>query len=215
MKKSDTIRRVDLHINMMLVGVYVASQIIAGVLGPKLFTIGGVAMTAGVLTYPITFMVTDIANEVWGKSVAGKFIEIGIVTQLFMALMFKAGIWLPPASVWGDQVAFQTVLGSVPRMVIAGIAAFSVSQTWDVWVFHLIKEKLTLGLWFRNNLSTITAQVLDSAIFLVVAFGGVVPAGELWTMFLAYIAVKAVIALLDTPFTYAGVHIAQKLRGER
>lgn len=215
MKRSDTIRRVDLHIIMMLVGVFVASQIIAGVLGPKLFTIGGVAMTAGILTYPITFMVTDVANEVWGKSVAKRFVGIGIVTQLFMALMFKAGIWLPPASVWGDQVAFQTVLGSVPRMVIAGIAAFSVSQTWDVWVFHLIKEKSKLGLWFRNNLSTITSQVLDSAIFLVVAFWGVVPAKELWVMFVAYIAVKAVIALLDTPFTYAGVHIAQKLRGER
>lgn len=216
MKRNDVIRRVDLHIIMVIMGIYISFLIVANVLASKLFFINGRwAMTAGVIAYPITFLMTDIVNEVWGKSVAQRFVAIGFLANLLMVGLFAIGVWLPPAPFWGDQVAFQTVLGSVPRMVLASMAAYLVSQTWDVWVFHLIKKKSRLGLWFRNNLSTITSQVIDSAIFMTIAFAGTMTAPELWIMFITYMVVKGIIALLDTPLCYIGVRIVENKRGKQ
>lgn len=178
----------------------------ANVLASKLFFINGRwAMTAGVIAYPITFLMTDIVNEVWGKSVAQRFVAIGFLANLLMVGLFAIGVWLPPAPIWGSQAAFQDVLGSVPRMVLASMAAYIASQTWDVWISDYIKRKMRLGLWFRNNVSTITSQIIDSAISMTIAFVGTMTAPELWVMFITYMVVKGIIALLDTPLCYLGV----------
>lgn len=206
----------DLDLLMLMLGVYIAVLVCANVLASKLFVIGGKwVMTAGVIAYPITFLITDIVNEVWGKETANKFVGIGLVANILMVVLYTIGVWLPPAPIWGSQTAFQDVLGSVPRMVLASMAAYIASQTWDVWVFDYIKRKMRLGLWFRNNFSTITSQVIDSAIFMTIAFAGTMTAPELWIMFITYIVVKGIIALLDTPFCYIGVRIVKNKRGKQ
>lgn len=216
MKRNDVIRRVDLHIIMVIMGIYISFLIVANVLASKLFFINGRwAMTAGVIAYPITFLMTDIVNEVWGKSVAQRFVAIGFLANLLMVGLFAIGVWLPPAPFWGSQAAFQDVLGSVPRMVLASMAAYIASQTWDVWIFNYIKRKMRLGLWFRNNVSTITSQIIDSAIFMTIAFVGTMTAPELWVMFITYMVVKGIIALLDTPLCYIGVRIVENKRGKQ
>lgn len=167
-------------------------------------------MTAGVIAYPITFLMTDIVNEVWGKSVAQRFVAIGFLANLLMVGLFAIGVWLPPAPIWGSQAAFQDVLGSVPRMVLASMAAYIASQTWDVWISDYIKRKMRLGLWFRNNVSTITSQIIDSAVFLTIGFAGVMPWEDLIVMFVTYVVAKFIIAVIDTPFAYLGVALVRR-----
>ncbi len=88
--------------------------------------------------------------------------------------------------------------------------AYLISQTWDVWLFAKLKEKYSWGLWFRNNVSTITSQAIDSAIFLGLAFWGVMPFSALVTMYVTYLIVKWLIAIVDTPLVYLGVAWAKK-----
>ena len=203
----------NLRALMLLSGVFMAAILAANTLASKLFEVGGFVMTAGIVAFPITFMVTDIVNEVWGRRVAQSMVLAGLLANVIMLALYRVGIALPAAGFWGGQEAFVSILGEVPRIVLASMTAYLISQTWDVWLFDTIKRKLSLGLWFRNNLSTATSQLIDSAVFLTIAFGGVMPASDLMVMFVTYVAVKFMIAIADTPLVYLGVALIR--RGDR
>ena len=190
---------------ILLVGVFIVAICSANTLASKLFEIGPWVMTAGILAFPITFIVTDIINDVWGRKTAQWVVIVGFISNLIMVLLYQVGIWLNPAFFWEGQEAFQMILGAVPRIVGASMIAYLLSQTWDVYIFSKIKEKIPGKLWLRNNVSTFTSQAFDSAIFLGLAFGGVIPVPDLLQMYLAYIVVKWIIALIDTPLVYLGV----------
>ena len=192
-------------------GIFVTALLVANTIASKLIVVGGLVMTAGIIAFPITFAVTDIIGEVWGKQMAMYFVRVGFVTNLIMVALYTAAIKLPAASFWGAQESLVTILGGVPRIVGASMVAYIMSQTWDVYIFHRIRD-LTQGrmLWLRNNVGTFTAQALDSAVFLVLAFGGTMPTSALWSMYVSYIIVKWIIALIDTPLVYMGVAWARK-----
>ena len=194
------------HKLILLAGLFTASIVCANVLASKLFEVGGFVMTAGILAFPLTFLVTDVINDVWGRATAQTVVWTGLAANLLMVLMFRVGIILPPAGFWGGQGAFESVLGAVPRIVLASMVAYLISQSWDVHIFDVIKRRLPTGLWLRNNLSTISSQIIDSAIFLALAFGGIMPIPDLVQMFFVYVVVKLAIALLDTPLVYLGVY---------
>ena len=120
-------------------------------------------------------------------------------------------VWLPAADFWPLQGEFATILESVPRITIAGLTAFIFSQNADLWIFDKLK-KFHNGkhLWIRNNVSTITAQLIDSLIFIVIAFYGTMPIASLFTMVFSQWLVKLVLATVDTPFVYWGVQWAKK-----
>ncbi|MBT9167373.1 MAG: Inner membrane protein YhhQ [Syntrophomonadaceae bacterium] len=196
---------------ILLVAIFVTSILVANTMASKLFVFGaGYVMTAGILAFPITFLITDIINEVWGKKTAQAVVTAGLFANILMVGFYQLGILLPAASFWPNQEAYATILGAVPRIVIASMIAYLISQSYDVWMFNYIKQVLPFGLWARNNVSTITAQVIDSAIFLVIAFWGVMPLEKLFSMFILYIVVKALIALMDTPFAYLGAWWARR-----
>lgn len=214
MKNEFTLEREDFVMLMALTGMYTASIVLANVLAGKLFALGPWIMTAGILAYPFTFILTDILNEVWGPEVAKKAVYIGISANILMVLLFYLGIALPPAPVWGGQEGFAQTLGAVPRMVMASMMAFIISQAVDVALFDFFRRQTRFGLWFRNIGSTTLSQVLDSTIFLFVAFWGVMDFPQLVTMLVTYIVVKALIAVVESPLCYLGVHIVRKKRGD-
>ena len=194
---------------IFLCGIFIAGILAANTLASKVFMVGGFAMTAGIIAFPITFLVTDIVNDVWGKGYAKTMVMAGLAANILMVILYQIGVLLPAAPFWEHQVAFETLLGAVPRIVLASMTAYLISQMWDVWVFAKIKEKFTMGLWFRNNVSTFTSQIVDSAVFLAIAFAGTMPVNELVTMFFTYIIVKWIIAIIDTPLIYLGVKWAK------
>lgn len=122
--------------------------------------------------------------------------------------MIHIAIALPAAPFWQNQDAFVSVVGSTSRIIVASLAAYLVSQYHDVWLFHLLKRK-TGGkhLWLRNNASTAVSQLIDSVIFIVIAFYGVMP---VWPLIFGQWIVKMAIALIDTPLVYLFVGILRR-----
>lgn len=196
---------------ILLTGLFVTALIAANIIAAKLFVLGSVVLTAGIITYPITFLLTDTISEVWGKKRATQVVWMGFLANIFMLGVLYIARILPPAPFWPHQEAFDLILGAVPRIVIASLVAYIVSQTHDVWLFHFWRHK-TGGkhLWLRNNVSTMTSQLIDSVTFVTVAFYGSMPNDALVTMIITQYMVKLVIAVLDTPFCYMLVSWAKR-----
>ncbi|MBN2567863.1 MAG: queuosine precursor transporter [Deltaproteobacteria bacterium] len=182
----------------------------------KIMDIGGLILPAAVVLYPLTFLFTDVVSEVEGKKSAHSLVIAGFCMSLFMALMLFVGKILPTASFWEHQDSYNVILGATPRIVLASMIAYLVSQNYDVWAFHWWKKR-TAGrhLWIRNNLSTITSQLIDSVLFIGIAFAGVYSAKTVTGMILGQYIVKIGIAILDTPFCYALVRFYEKDKEQR
>lgn len=198
---------VDLSFTV-LAGLFVGGLVIAAVLAAKIVSVGPLVVPAGVLAYSLTFACTDIIAEHWGHARAHHVVLAGLVALVAcMALIQLALVW-PAAPFWQSGPAFESVLSSSLRIILASLAAYVVSQNADIYLFSRLR-RATGGrhLWLRNNASTMLSQLLDSAIFITVAFAGVFPV--LPAVFGQW-AVKLAIALLDTPFVYLAVALLRR-----
>ena len=212
---SYTDKKPDLKL-VFLGAMFVALFVLANILAVKKIDIGPFVLTAGLLAFPFTFLITDAVNEVYGKRIAKKLVIHGFIIMAVVVGLIQIAIKLPPADFWvGEQEAFALVLSGTLRITLASMAAYLMSQLYDVWMFDYIKNK-TQGkhLWLRNNVSTITAQIIDSSIFITIAFWGMVPNEALFPMIAGQWVAKWVIALLDTPFCYLLVNWARKVKVE-
>lgn len=187
---------------IILNAVFVMSLLVANIVGGKVVSIIGLTVPAAVVSYAITFLCTDIINELWGKEEANKTVKLGLMIQLFSLVLILLAIVLPPAEFAQDYNSmFKIVLGQNIRMVVASLTAYLLSQANDVFLFNYLK-RLTKGKhkWIRNNVSTMTSQIIDTAIFITIAFYGQVP--NLPWMIISQYIIKWILALLDTPFFY-------------
>lgn len=193
MKKTET----NLQI---LTSVFVVSLIIANIVSAKIVSFWGMVIPAAIVAYPLTFLITDIIGEIWGKQEANKVVKIGLLCQIISLILIGLAIALPVAPFADNQAEFVDIMKSGFRVVAASLVAYFISQSWDVWLFHKLKEKCNdKHKWLRNNLSTITSQIIDTAIFITIAFIGIVP--NIWIMIGSQYLIKVVFALLDTiPF---------------
>ncbi|PLV56901.1 queuosine precursor transporter [Thermotoga sp. SG1] len=193
---------------ILLTGIFVSALTISNVIAGKLVNIGPFLVPVAVLCYPITFAVTDIVSEVYGKRTAQKVVWTGFFTSLILVIYSQIAALYPPASIFEENEAFVKVFGATPRIVLASILAYVLSQSHDVWAFHFWK-KVTRGshLWLRNNLSTMVSQFIDTLVFITLAFAGTVPGTALSQMVFSQYAVKLIIAAIDTPFVYLGVKL--------
>ena len=156
---------------------------------------------AAIVAYPLTFLMTDVIGEIWGKEQANQSVKLGFICQLISLILIGLSILLPVAPFADNQAEFKGIMAQSFRVVAASLIAYYYSQSWDVWVFHKIREKGTGNKWLRNNLSTMTSQIIDTVIFITIAFVGSVP--NIWVMIGSQYLIKCVYALLDTiPFYY-------------
>ena len=194
--------------NLMLVNaIFVTSLLIANVVSSKIVSFWGLTVPAAIVAYPLTFLMTDVIGEIWGKEEANKTVKLGFICQMISLALIGCAILLPVAPFADNQAQFTAILGSSFRVVFASMIGYLVSQSWDVWIFHKIRDAYIAkhgstkgGRWIWNNASTMTSQIIDTAIFITIAFIGIVP--NIWTMILSQYLVKFVYALLDTPFFY-------------
>ncbi|MYL65635.1 queuosine precursor transporter [Bacillus hwajinpoensis] len=189
--------------NLVLFNVLFATSIvIANVLAGKVVMIGSFVIPAAVVMYAFSFLFTDIIHEKYGKEEAKRTVQYGFIAQVFASIMIYLGMLLPVAPFAADtQAAYEILLGQNYRFVLASLAAYLVSQHVDVYVFSLLKKRTSdRHKWLRNNVSTFTSQLLDTTIFITIAFAGTVP--NLWVMVLSQFVIKMALALLDTPVFY-------------
>jgi uncharacterized integral membrane protein (TIGR00697 family) len=181
------------------------------VFGTNLFEI-----SVGILPYPITFLITDLISEIYGKKRANQIVITGIFASIFsLTIVFVSNV--VPATSWSpvSDSMFSTVFGNTALAVFASMLAYLFAQFIDIQIYHFWK-RLTKGkhLWLRNNFSTFSSQFVDTLTILVLLcsfniiewdkFKGLLVAGFLF---------KALIAAIDTPFLYLGVYIFRKRFG--
>ncbi len=206
---------------MILSGLFIASLITANLTFQKFFTwdffgIYSFELSVGILPYPLTFLITDVISEVYGKERANKVVLTGLFASLFTLLIVvvsskvNATAWSPVS-----DAEFNKVFGLTAVAVSASLMAYLLAQFLDVQLFHFWK-RVTKGkhLWLRNNASTFSSQFVDTftVLFLLCSFGAIE-----WHRFGALLIngylYKVMFALLDTPFAYLAVFGIRKKFG--
>ena len=173
---------------------------------PKLIQVAGVALPAGIIVFPISYILADVLTEVWGYGAARRVIWLGFACNALMVLAIVLGGEIPPAPFWTGQAAYAEILGQTPRILGASFLAYLAGEFANAYV--LAKVKIwTRGrwLWVRTIGSTIVGEGLDSAIFVGLAFGGAVPSASLPGIIAGQWAVKVLYEAAATPLTYAVV----------
>lgn len=188
----------------LLIGLYVAFILIAQILAAKIsaFDLGFKTFfgPSGVLVFSVSYLLTDIVNEKFGRKETHKMIFVGFVSQVAMVFFFWLGIKLQPAPFWGMQESWSQIFGLVPRITLASWVAFLVTENLDAYIFSWFK-KTTKGkhLWARNVFSSIPALLLDSLIFFPIAFLGVMP---ILPLIIGQTAIKWLVGFVNIPFMY-------------
>jgi len=177
----------------------------------KFIKMFGVTTTLGNLLYGAIFWATDMLSEIYGKKEAKKGVFIGFITLFAMTIIMYFAVLFKPAPIDTMHPHLDEIFSFLTRIALASLLAYLASKLHDVWNFHLLKEK-TKGkhLWLRNNISTFASQAIDSVVFTIVAFWGVVPLGEFIQILVTTYLFKLIVAVFDTPFLYLGRSIAIK-----
>ncbi len=190
----------------LIAGLFVAVLLISNIAATKLVGFGPFPFDGGTFLFPLSYIFGDILTEVYGFARARRVIWLGFAANLLAALTFWLVSVMPPASIWPNQEAFDAILGFVPRIVLASMIAYLFGEFTNSVILAKLKVK-TNGrkLWARTISSTLVGQAVDTALFVVIAFVGIVPSQELWLMLAFNYVYKCGIEICLTPVTYAAV----------
>jgi uncharacterized integral membrane protein (TIGR00697 family) len=190
-----------------LMAVFVAILLLSNLIGAaKLATIGGFTFGAGILFFPLSYVIGDVLTEVYGYANARRCVWTGFAALLFMAVMSYVVVAMPPAAGWEGQAAYESVFGSTWRIVAASVLAFWAGEFVNSFVLARMKI-LTQGrhLWSRTIGSTFFGQAVDSLIFYPVAFLGIWSTEQVLTVMVTNWLLKVLWEAALTPVTYAVV----------
>lgn len=182
---------------------FVAVLLISNVASSKIVDLGYFVFDGGTLLFPLSYIFGDILTEVYGYRKTKQVIWLGFISALLMSLVFILVGVLPAASDWHNQDAYNKILGLTPRIVIASLIAYSIGQFFNAFVLAKMKI-LTKGrwLWTRTISSTIIGEFLDSFLFIIIAFFGILPNSLLFTLIVSNYVFKTIVEILFTPLTY-------------
>ena len=188
----------------------VFSTLLGNIAVCKCVDIFGLSTTAGNVLYAATFLVTDILSEKYGKKEASLCVAYSFSTMVLWLVGTQLILLFTPNANDYINDSLRVVFGLVPRVTIGSLAGFVLSQNIDVFLYHYIWDKSGGNermLWLRNNLSTLTSQLIDTVVFTTIAFWGVYPTNVFFSILITTYLFKALVALLDTPFIYSSRHI--------
>ncbi|MBI2281906.1 MAG: queuosine precursor transporter [Bacteroidetes bacterium] len=202
----------------LLASIFVALLVSCNLIFQKFFSWNPFGLfkfeiSVGLIPYPLTFLVTDLISEIYGKKRANQVVKVGLIASLVvMGVVIISS--LVPATEWSpvNNEAFNKVFGLTGVAVAASMLAYLFAQFIDIQIFHYLKE-LTNGkhLWIRNNFSTITSQFIDTVVVLGLLCSFQAIKWELFgTLLLSGFLFKVIVALCDTPFFYLFTYLLKK-----
>jgi len=210
MKKNHNISSLQLVLTLL----FVVSLLISNVIASKQVLLPfGIVMTGAVFVFPLTYILSDVFSEVYGYRWSRLTAYMAFAANLFMVIVFSLVIITPAPSFWTHQEAFQTVLGSTPRILFASLSAFMVGDFINDRVFKRMKEKYPRshkGFGWRAIISSFAGEVVDSLIFLPIAFLGQMPIINLVVMLITQVLIKTGYEVVILPITYKVVHAVSK-----
>jgi|SRR5581483_7925348 len=195
--------------------LFVAILLISNVVSSKIIGIGSFAFAGGVIIFPLSYIFGDILTEVYGYKLSRRVIWLGFALNLLMAVIFTLVGSLPPAAGWPNQDAYEKILGLTPRIVIASLLGYFVGEFLNSFV--LAKMKLaTKGKWLASRTigSTLVGELIDTVLFVGIAFWGVLPQNLITTIIISNYLAKTVIEIIFTPVTYLIVNWLKRAEKE-
>lgn len=200
-------------IQTALTVLYVVSLVISNIVVAKQFALGGITMTCAMLVFPITYILSDVFSEVYGYKWSRFSCYLAFAANILMVLTFELSIALPAPDFWNNQEAFETILGNSPRILLASVLAFVCGDFVNDKIFAKMKEKHKgdlKGFGARAMLSSVCGQVADSAIFMPIAFIGVLSAKEILLMGITEVLLKSAYEFIILPLTHQIAKALQK-----
>lgn len=187
------------------------STIIANIQVLKLVELMAFEATLGNIVYASSFLATDILSENHEKKDARRAVGIGFLSLASLTILMQLALAFEPSVNDFANESLQTIFGWMPRIALASVTAYMVSQYHDIWAFGLLKKK-TAGryLWLRNSLSTMVSQAIDTIVFTFIAFWGQYEWDVLVSIFWTAYILKWVVAVADTPFVYVARWMKKK-----
>ena len=198
---------------LIFTGIFIASLVACNLIFQKFFTWNFLGLTfelsVGIIAYPVTFLVTDLISELYGKQRANQVVISGFCASVFTTLLIfismnaTAAEWSPV-----DSATFNKVFGLSAPAFLASMMAYLTAQFIDVRIFHFWK-RLTKGkhLWLRNNASTVVSQLLDTILVICILFFGVWSTDQIFSAIIDGWLFKMLMAFIDTPIIYGIIHL--------
>lgn len=180
------------------------AAILANIQVLKTVELFGTVATLGNVIYDTSFLATDILAENHTKKEAKKGVWIGFFGLVATTIIMTICLWFVPHESDFVQNSLETIFSIMPRIALASVIAYLISNFHDIWAYNFWRRRFSgfKNIWIRNNLSTITSQLIDSVIFSSLAFIGLFEWNIFWQIFLSTFVVKIIVAVLDTPFVY-------------
>ncbi|KUG27427.1 putative preq0 transporter [hydrocarbon metagenome] len=198
-----------------ITALFVSVLLISNVASTKILDLGPFTFDGGTILFPLSYIFGDILTEVYGYSRSRRVIWMGFMATLVMSAVFMIVGVLPPAADWPHQEAYDAILGLTPRIVLASLAAYFCGEFVNSYVMAKLKVK-TEGrfLWMRTIGSTLFGQVVDTVVFVAVAFTGVLPLELVGTLIVSNFVFKTLVEIAFTPATYAIVGFLKRSENE-
>jgi len=201
------------YLDLLTVG-FVVVLLVSNLVGPKICQIGPLLVSGAQLLFPVTYICGDVFTEVYGYAASRRAIWLGFFGMGLLAAMGQVAVALPPAPGWRDQQAFATVFGLVPRFAVASLVAYWAGEFMNSYTLAKLKV-LTGGrfLWARTIGSTISGQLVDTFLLILIAFWGVESGAQMVRMIASSYAFKVIYETLATPLTYVVVRKLKSVEG--
>lgn len=198
-----------------ITGLFVATLLISNTLDTKIFMLGSLALPAGIILFPLVYLFGDVLTEVYGYNASRKVIWTGFASLILMVIVYEIAGMLPSASFWTHQDAFDAILGNVPRIAIASMSAYFIGEFCNSFVLAKLKV-ITEGKSMASRFvaSTIIGEGVDTLVFVLIAFIGVMPASALMEIILSAWAVKVGWEIIALPITLPIVRWMKKVEHE-
>lgn len=197
-----------------LLTIFVAVLLISNVVGGKLCLIWGFKIGGANLLFPLTYIFGDVFTEVYGYAASRRAIWLGFICSFLLSAMGLIMVALPPHPEWHNQEAYATIFGFVPQMVVASLIAYWCGEFSNSITLAKLKV-YTRGkhLWARTISSTVVGQLVDTSVFLTLAFGATLSVGSLVELIVTSYSFKVIYEILATPLTYWVVNGLKRLEG--
>lgn len=190
--------------------IFVVCLLLSNILAAKLLKVASFSVSAGVLVFPISYIINDILAEVYGYQKAKSIIVCGFIMNIFMAVVFIIAIALPSPEWFENDTYFELVLGSTPRTVLAGLFAYLFGSLVNAKVLSKMKARANSRFGVRAIASTVFGEATDSIIFVLGAFGGTISLQQMFGMMFIQVVLKTFYEIACLPLTIVIVNLVYK-----
>jgi uncharacterized integral membrane protein (TIGR00697 family) len=201
---------------MLFCTLFCVCLITANVLETKQLSFGPVNLTAGIIVFPVSYIINDVVCEVWGYARTRMLIWMGFAMNFFFVIMGAIADWIPGAPYWHGDEGFHVIFGLAPRIALASFIAFIAGSFINAYVMSKMKISAKDSGAYRTNfsaraiLSTVFGELTDSVIFFPLALGGVIPWEEMPSLMISQVTLKTLYEILVLPVTIRVVEYTKK-----